>query len=43
MFDCVVPFDVEPDASKASVRVRQVVRDLWPNVLAVVKINRPYT
>jgi len=42
IFDCVVPYDVEPDKAKAEAAIKDIVRQLWSNTIAVVKIDRPY-
>ncbi len=42
LFDCVVPFDVQPDEAKAEEQVREIVHALWKNAFPIVKIDRPY-
>ena len=42
IFDCVIPYDVEPDKEKAEAAIQDIVTHLWENTLAVVKIDRPY-
>lgn len=43
IFDCVVPYDVEPDTVKAEARIQEILKTLWPNTTAIVHVDRPYT
>ncbi len=43
IFDCVVPYDVEPDVQKAEGRIKEIVHSLWPKANPIIQIDRPFT
>ncbi|MGN0867137.1 MAG: cation diffusion facilitator family transporter [Oligosphaeraceae bacterium] len=43
IFDCVVPYDVEPDVRRAEARIKEIVHSLWPKANPIVQVDRPFT